>query len=148
MRKICQNIETKMMISALFLAVLIFFSTGSGFAEMRITTYDGKTLTVPVNGKDIKNIEFLQDVEVLSIDGVWGSNIGFEYRITQSGNNFTWDVLKPIREQGRGTISGDRINASWSGNNGSGSANGRILGLDSLKRATRIEWSNGVVFSR
>jgi hypothetical protein len=148
MRKYYQTIGLKIMILVLVFTISIFFSANSGFSEMRITTHNGQILKVPVNSNDIKIIEFTQGEEALSIEGIWGSSIGFQYKISQSGNNFTWNVMKPLREQGRGTISGNNINASWSGDNGSGSANGRIMGVDSLNRASRIEWSNGVVFSR
>jgi len=143
-----QNIEMKKTIFALVFVTFTFFSTNIGFSEMRITTHDGQILKVPVNSKDIRIIEFTQDEAVLSIEGIWDSSIGFQYKITQSRNNFTWNVMKPIREEGRGTISGNNINASWSGNNGSGSTNGRIIGVDSQNRASRIEWNNGVVFFR
>ena len=148
MHKFLENRGIKIIIVVLVLTILTVFSTSVGFAEMRITTHDGKILRVPVNSKDIKIIEFTQEEAVLSIEGTWNSSIGFQYNITQSGNTFTWNVTRPIREQGKGTISDSSINASWSGANGSGSANGRITGTDSSNRAKRIEWNNGVVFFR
>ncbi|NJL08068.1 MAG: hypothetical protein HC900_07230 [Methylacidiphilales bacterium] len=81
-----------------------------------------------------------------NIGGFWGSNINFDYQITQSGTSFSWVVVRGTQhETGTGTVNGDRVSASWSGTNGSGTANGIIRGG---ANATRIEWSNGVVFMK
>jgi hypothetical protein len=138
----------KTLIATLIPAMLTAVSPGIGFSEMVITTHDGKILRVPVNNRDIQKIEFTRETAALSLDGRWNSSIGFQYDITQSGKNFTWNVITPVREQGRGTLSGNNVTASWSGDNGSGSAEGRITESDSQGRAQRIEWSNGVVFFR
>lgn len=149
MIKIVKSIVTKEMIVALVFIMSTFFLINAGFSEMRITTQDGRTINVPVNGKDIRIIEFTEDAEAgLSIEGIWDSSIGFQYQITQSRNTFAWEVLKPIREHGQGTISGNRINATWRGDNGSGSASGRIIVVAPQNRSNRIEWSNGVIFYR
>ncbi len=148
MLKIVKILVTKEMVVALVFIVSTLFLINSGFSEMRITTQDGRTINVPVNSKDIKIIEFTQDAASLSIEGIWDSSIGFQYQITQSRNTFTWEVLKPIREHGQGTISGNTISASWRGDNGSGSASGRIIVVAPQNRANRIEWSNGVIFFR
>jgi len=148
MLKTVKSLVTKEMVVALVFIVSTLFLINSGFSEMRITTQDGRTINVPVNSKDIKIIEFTQDAAGLSIEGIWDSSIGFQYQITQSRNTFTWEVLKPIREQGQGTISGNTISASWRGDNGSGSASGRIIVVAPQNRANRLEWSNGVIFFR
>jgi len=148
MIKIIKSLVTKEMVVALVFVMSTFLLISAGFSEMRITTQDGRTIKVPVNSKDIKIIEFTQDAAGLSVEGIWDSSIGFQYQITQSRNTFTWEVLKPIREQGQGTISGNTINATWRGDNGSGSASGRIIVVAPQNRANRIEWSNGVVFYR
>ena len=148
MLKTVKSLVTKEMVVALVFIVSTLFLINSGFSEMRITTQDGRTINVPVNSKDIKIIEFTQDAAGLSIEGIWDSSIGFQYQITQSRNTFTWEVLKPIREQGQGTISGNTINATWRGDNGSGSASGRIIVVAPQNRANRLEWSNGVIFFR
>jgi len=148
MQKFLENRGMRRIIVVMVLAILTIFSTGDGFSEMIITTHDGKVLKVPVSGKDIKTIEFGKEETFLSIEGIWNSSIGFQYSITQRGNTFTWNVITPIREEGKGTISDMGIQASWSGANGSGSASGRISGMDSSNRAKRIEWNNGVVFFR
>ena len=135
------------MIVLLVLLISTFLLIQTGWAEMKITTHDGQTIKLPLNSKDIKMIEFTPDEVIRSIDGTWNSSIGFQYQITQSGNSFTWEVLKPIREKGQGTINGNTISASWSGANGSGSANGRIVATPQ-NTANRIEWSNGVIFYR
>jgi hypothetical protein len=80
------------------------------------------------------------------ISGHWNSNIGFEYDITQSGNAYRWVVTKGTpRETGEGTVQGDQVRATWSGTNGSGSVDGRVLRGGST---VSIEWSNGVRFFR
>lgn len=148
MHKYFKSTVTKKIIVALVFIVSTIFLINAGFSEMRITTQDGQTIKVPVNSKDIKIIEFTQDGAGPSIEGIWDSSIGFQYQIMQARNAFTWEVLKPIRERGQGTISGNTIKASWSGDNGSGSASGRIIVVAPQNRANRIEWSNGVIFSR
>jgi hypothetical protein len=148
MHAFLENKSVKKNIIVLVLAILIVFSAGAGYSEMRITTHDGKILKVPVNSQDIKTIEFTREEAGLSVAGEWNSSIGFRYSMAQSGNTFTWNVTSPIREQGKGTISDSNISASWNGTNGSGSATGRITGTDSSNKAKRIEWSNGVVFFR
>lgn len=139
----------KTLIATLVLAMLTVVLPSAGFSEMVITTHDGKILRVPVNNRDIQKIEFTRETTAgSSLDGRWNSSIGFQYDISQSGTTFTWNVITPVREQGRGTLSGNGVTASWSGDNGSGSASGRITETDSQGRAKRIEWSNGVVFFR
>jgi hypothetical protein len=80
----------------------------------------------------------------VNISGLWGSNVGAQYRITQSGNSFRWVVVQGTQtETGNGTVNDHNVSASWSGTNGSGSASGVIDG--SLKT---IEWNNGAIFMR
>jgi hypothetical protein len=80
----------------------------------------------------------------IDINGVWGSNIGSDYQITQTGNTFRWVVVHGAqRETATGTMDGSNVSASWSGTNGSGSASGVIVVVGGLKK---IEWSNGAVF--
>jgi hypothetical protein len=80
------------------------------------------------------------------INGVWGSNIGSDYQITQTGNTFRWVVVRGAqRETATGTMDGSNVSASWSGTNGSGSASGVIVVVGGLKK---IEWSNGAVFMK
>jgi hypothetical protein len=86
--------------------------------------------------------------EEVDIAGTWNSNIGAIYEITQDGlafqwytNNLGWD------ENATGTITGSTVSASWSGKHGSGTATGTVVsGREGI--ANRIEWTNGVVFSR
>ena len=90
------------------------------------------------------------------ITGMWGSNIKFVYEVRQNRDRFNWKVISPdhIEETGSGTIERDEnlkrwiVKATWSGNNGSGSAEGEIAEIGSDRRAGRIVWSNGVTFSR
>lgn len=83
-----------------------------------------------------------------SLEGRWGSNIGVEYLITQSGHDFIWDVVpgKISMEKGRGKIVGSSVSASWSGSNGADTASGEAVIVDG--QVTMIRWSNGVVFHR
>lgn len=80
----------------------------------------------------------------INISGLWGSNVGASYRITQSGNSFRWVVVQGTQtETGNGSVNGNNVSASWSGTNGSGSASGVITG--NLKT---IEWNNGAIFMK
>jgi hypothetical protein len=83
---------------------------------------------------------------VAIVHGAWQGSNGHTYPLVQNGNSFTWS-LATLREQGRGTVSGSTITASWSGGNGSGGASGRIE-FDANGVPRRIVWSNGVVFTR
>ena len=87
-------------------------------------------------------------MQTANIAGTWNSSIAFKYEITQTGNAFSWNVITPKNEQGRGTIQGASLTASWSGNNGSGTATGKVAKTGPDGRALRIEWSNGVIFFR
>ncbi|HLF96432.1 MAG TPA: hypothetical protein VI457_04755 [Methylococcaceae bacterium] len=86
-------------------------------------------------------------VPLANISGQWNSNIGLVYSIEQQGAEFRWHVAN-IDQTGKGTIEGDRIRATWSDRNGTGSGNGVIREKDSLGGAHRIEWDNGVVFTK
>lgn len=78
---------------------------------------------------------------VIDISGKWTSTTGQVYEITQSGEQFTWYVAA-MNEKGSGTLKGQNITASWTGNMGSGSAQGGV-GIDANGNANRIEWENG-----
>ena len=83
---------------------------------------------------------------IADISGVWKSNIGLVYEIVQDNDKFTWIVT--IQNQlGEGLITGDSISATWSDRKGRGSAKGKII-KNREGKAIRIEWSNGVVFTR
>ena len=83
----------------------------------------------------------------VGIQGYWDSNIGVHYEIAQHGNTFIW-MAKQIQERGQGTIDGTTMHASWKGMNGAGTGLAVIKVIDSDGNAHRIEWSNGVVFTR
>ena len=82
------------------------------------------------------------DIPHVDINGAWGSNIGVDYQITQTGNSFRWVCGIP-GETGNGSIDGNKVRASWSGPRSSGSASGVVVVVG---RPTKIEWSNGVIF--
>jgi hypothetical protein len=81
------------------------------------------------------------------ISGRWNSNIGLVYEISQQGGDFRWSVAS-LGQSATGTLSGASIAASWSDKNGKGSGRGTVTAKDAAGRATRIEWENGVVFTR
>lgn len=83
---------------------------------------------------------------VADVSGTWLGSNNIQYTFRQTGISFTWN-LQRFSENGNGTIEGTTIKARWSGNNGSGSATGRIAEVKN-GRATRIVWGNGIVFSR
>ena len=98
--------------------------------------------TEPVQMKVMK-----VDLGPVNIAGTWKSNIALVYEITQNADRFTWTVVGG-HQTARGTISGQTLNVTWADESrGNGSAKGTIV-LDSQGKAVRIQWSNGVVFTR
>lgn len=84
----------------------------------------------------------------MNISGTWNSNIGAEYQIKQTGSTFRWETNNlGWEETAKGTITGSTVKADWSGKHGYGSATGTIK-AGPEGNANRIEWTNGVVFSR
>jgi hypothetical protein len=83
----------------------------------------------------------------IDISGQWQSNIGLVYDIRQSGAQFTWTVTG-ANEIGSGTLQGNTISASWGDGRTSFSGQGKIIVDSAQNRATRIEWSHGVIFYR
>ena len=84
----------------------------------------------------------------VNISGKWNSSLGWLYDITQNGSEFSWTVThQNITEQASGSISGMSVQATWSDPNGSGSGSGVIV-ADSTGKAIRIEWDNGVIFTK
>jgi len=81
------------------------------------------------------------------VSGTWNSSIGWVYEFTQNGDQFTWFVALNNQE-GEGTMSDRNLSASWSDEDGTGSAEGKITAVDADGRAERIEWNNGVIFFR
>ena len=81
------------------------------------------------------------------ISGIWQGNNGLLYEITSAGNTFTWKV-QSTGETAKGKINGERLSASWRNQRGDQSAKGNIVSVDRYGKALRIQWSNGVVFSR
>jgi hypothetical protein len=80
-----------------------------------------------------------------SLSGTWKVGNGWVYAITQEGSTFTW-TMEALDEKGKGTIEGTNVSATWSGKNGSGSATGTMV-LDAGV-PIKIQWSNGIVFTR
>jgi hypothetical protein len=86
---------------------------------------------------------------LIGIAGRWLGTNGVSYEITQNGEQFFWSSEGNAgrHDRGRGTIDETKVRASWVGDWGAGSAAGRIS-FDGSGRAVRIDWSNGVAFSR
>lgn len=84
---------------------------------------------------------------VVSIAGTWGSNIGQVYVIVQAGNAFSWTRHNDTAaEQARGELDGSTVKATWRNTSAEGSATGTVTDVNGV--ATRIDWSNGVVFTK
>ena len=101
----------------------------------------GMPLSAPVH----KKVE--AQPSAIDISGQWQSNIGLVYDIRQSGAQFTWTVTG-ANEIGSGTLQGNTISASWGDGRTSFSGQGKIIVDSAQNRATRIEWSHGVIFYR
>jgi hypothetical protein len=82
-----------------------------------------------------------------NISGRWTSNTGLIYEITQQGNQFKWTVVT-LGQTATGTIQGIATTVAWSDRSGSGLAKGTIKVRDASGRPIRIEWNNGVIFTR
>jgi hypothetical protein len=81
------------------------------------------------------------------VSGKWNSSIGFIYNITQERDQFAWTVTNRD-ERGQGVVKGSDVTASWKGQQGSGSSQGKITAMDPNSKATKIDWDNGVRFYR
>lgn len=136
--------------------------SGSGSAKGRITQIDAKGGAVRIEWDN--GVSFFRpepaavlkspDIQVLplqpravDVSGTWKGPLGMTYQFTQNGAQFTW-VVGATGEKGSGSLDGMEVAAKWSSLLGSGSANGKITAVDASGRAIRIEWNNGVVFSR
>lgn len=141
--------------SACVTAAVLVLSGLWARSEIVVRTKDGKVHRVPVDANQVVSIEFIpgssgQDSTPSlpgSIEGEWTSNINVEYKIQQHGNSFDWYAEK-LHEKATGTINERDVSASWSGDWGKNSTTGKIVAFDSTGKASRIEWVNGVVFTR
>ncbi len=88
----------------------------------------------------------ISGAQPVDLNGVWRSNVGRTYEISQTRNVFTWKV-PGSSQTGSGSINGLEVNASWTEGGQRGSAAGVVV-LDPQGRAFRINWSNDVVFFR
>lgn len=88
------------------------------------------------------------DVEILAdIHGTWKSNKDVFYSIIQTGSVFTWSIAE-LHEKAEGTINGIKVSVKWTGDRGAGSTTGVVTLIDETGKATRIEWNNGLIFTR
>lgn len=85
--------------------------------------------------------------QAAKIEGTYGSNLGIDFTLRQDGERFTWE-LPQLLQRAEGTIRGINLEVRWTDPNGQGEATGRVIESDAQGRATRIEWSNGVVMTR
>ena len=140
---------------SVFASALMFLLALPAYPEIVIRAKDGKFFRVPIDGNDVASIDFIsgQPSPGLApmpsgfLEGEWGSSINLVYKIIQDGNSFTWRAEK-IHENASGTISGGNLSVSWQGDWGNNSATGKITAFDHAGRAVRIDWSNGVYFTR
>ena len=83
----------------------------------------------------------------IDINGIWQSSIGRTYIIKSSGDRFKWSVQE-TNETAEGRLEGGILFATWGVGRTEQSVRGRVVETDERGRAIRIEWSNGVVFTR
>ncbi len=88
----------------------------------------------------------LSGQQPVDLNGIWHSNIGKTYELTQMRNIFTWKVAGSS-QTASGKLNGLEVSVSWTDAGQRGSATGVIV-LDPQGRAVRINWSNDVVFTR
>ena len=122
---------------------------GPSSATARITSVDANGCAIRIefsNGAVFTRAQVPSPVPA-SIHGDWVASSGVGYQITQIGPTFTWWAAA-IHEKATGTINGQQLSASWDGDNGPSSSTARITSVDAGGRATRIEFSNGAVFTR
>ena len=81
------------------------------------------------------------------VAGRWHGSNGYEYNLAQSGNKFSWVLPDLANERGTGTISGNTLTATWAGGRTEGSGTGTVT-RDRNGNAVRVDWTNGVVFTR
>lgn len=87
--------------------------------------------------------------EIINLSGVWGSNIGVEYRFNQDGKLFYWDVIGGQIKTEKGTghfVNSNDIVASWFGTSGGNSGTAKVLIEPS--GMVKIVWAHGVVMWR
>jgi hypothetical protein len=85
--------------------------------------------------------------ESIDIGGEWHSNVPGAFLVKQEGEKFTWEGID-LRQTGRGSIAGRRLEASWEGAPKSGRAEGEVVEATDEGWAFRIRWSNGMEFFR
>lgn len=65
------------------------------------------------------------------LNGTWAAaGTSWTYRITQSGNTFSWVTLSGGNETANGTINGPNIQVTWTGAGGTGSGTGVVSVVD------------------
>ena len=97
-----------------------------------------------------KHADYLMDAKPTPDYGfiLAGSSLSKKTGTKTVDNNGDLDYwIWKMNEKGEGKLVGKNISAKWSGNNGTGSASGTVI-VDISGKPTRIEWSNGVVFTR
>jgi hypothetical protein len=82
--------------------------------------------------------------------GTWVGSNGATYELSPAGNDLAWAAVGRYGGHERGQVLVDdaaTVRATWGGDWGPGSATGRVM-ADATGQPTRIEWSNGVTFTR
>jgi len=86
-------------------------------------------VSIASTGKQAASIAKAALIRIYNVSGLWKSNIGVTYTITQQQNTFQWTVANST-EKGNGTINGYDVTASWQGPQGGGSSPGKIATVD------------------
>ena len=81
------------------------------------------------------------------LTGTWKSSHGLIYEITHRDNHYIWRV-HGSDERGEITPGSGQMHAKWHGRRGHGSATGRIVARDNRGIPMKIQWSNGVIYTR
>lgn len=83
----------------------------------------------------------------VDLSGSWVSNFAVVYQIQQQATNFTWTAAA-LNQQAKGKLlSASEVTATWA-KGPQGTAKGKLTQFDPAGKPKRIEWSNGVVFTR
>lgn len=107
---------------------------------------NGAVFTRTGENKEAQGV--IRSERTCNISGRWEGLNGDLFDITQNGNSYTWTMLNKGRESASGSIIGQKITVSWSGEvHGSGTAHGEVF-CEHNRWATHIGWSNGAAFNR
>ena len=131
-------------------------SNGSGSATGTIELTSGKpTLIKWNNGALFKRVGTTglgqqRALAPANIAGRWRNQDGAVYEIEQAGEECTW-LVRTIGQTAKCRVDGDQVTAQWYAAGDTTTPRGNATGIvkrDANGTVQRIEWSNGVVFTR